>query len=252
MDKIVDFPLLVFAFSFIVLWLSALFGDFVRRKFRPLGEDERGDFGTVQAATLTLLGLLIGFTFSMAINRYEQRKHYEEAEANAIGTEYFRVGLLPAAEAQEVRELLRNYLNQRVLFYTTRDAQKLRQVDTDTAQLQNDLWLSVQAYGLAQPGPISSLVAAGMNDVLNSQGYTQAAWWNRIPSEAWVLLAAISAGCNLLIGYGAHRMSFLFTVLPLAVALSFFLIADIDSPRGGVILVQPQNLISLSKSMKTP
>lgn len=70
-----------------------------------------------------------------------------------------------------------------------------------------------------------------MNDVLNSQGYTQAAWWNRIPVTAWVLLATIAIGCNLLIGYGAHRTNkLLFLVLPLAVSISFFLIADIDSP----------------------
>ena len=89
-----------------------------------------------------------------------------------------------------------------------------------------------------------------MNDVLNSQGYTQAAWWNRIPTAAWWLMAAIAIGCNLLIGYGAHRTNgLLFLVLPLAVSVSFFLIADIDSPRAGVIRVQPQNLISLSLTL---
>jgi hypothetical protein len=85
---------------------------------------------------------------------------------------------------------------------------------------------------------------------LNSQGYTQAAWWNRIPFEAWGLLAAIAIGCNLLIGYSAHRTSILFIVLPLAVSLSFFFIADIDSPRAGLIRVQPQNLVSLSQTLR--
>ena len=73
------------------------------------------------AATLTLLGLIIGFSFSMAISRYDQRKNYEEAEANAIGTEYVRADLLPAADAERMHGLLRNYLDQRVLFYQTRD-----------------------------------------------------------------------------------------------------------------------------------
>jgi hypothetical protein len=88
-----------------------------------------------------------------------------------------------------------------------------------------------------------------MNDVLNAQGYTQAAWWNRIPLEAWILLAAIAIGCNLMIGYGAHRTSLLLIIFPIAVSLSFFLIADIDSPRGGVIRVQPQNLMRLSQTL---
>jgi hypothetical protein len=249
MNKIVDLPLLVFPTSFIALCLSALAGAFLRKHIGQWKEDERDDFGVIQAATLTLLGLLIGFTFSMAINRYEQRKNYEEAEANAIGTEYVRTDVLPGAEATRVRELLKKYLDQRVLFYNTRNEQLLRQIDITTAQLQNQMWSAVQSRSMVEPTAVTALVVSGMNDVLNSQGYTQAAWWNRIPSEAWVLLAAISIGCNLLIGYGAHRTSMLFIVVPLTVSASFFLIADIDSPRGGVIRVQPQNLVSLSQTL---
>ncbi len=211
----------------------------------------KSDFGVVQAANLTLLGLLIGFTFSMAITRYEQRKSLEEAEANAIGTEYVRADLLPAQDAAALRDLLRKYLDQRLLFYTTRDKQQLRQIDADTGKLQNDLWSNVQARATAQPTPVGALVVSGMNDVLNSQGYTQAAWWNRIPFEAWVLLIAIGVGCNILIGYGAHRRSFLFIVVPLAVSASLFLIADTDSPRGGVIRVHPQNLTSLAQTLRS-
>jgi hypothetical protein len=248
MSAIVDYPALLFALSFVAFWLSSLAGGLLR-KGRPLDAGGRGDLVVVQGAAVTLLSLLIGFSFSMAINRYDQRKNYEEAEANAIGTEYVRAGLLSAEEATKVQELLKGYLDQRVLFYITRDKQQLRQIDSDTARFQSELWSIVQARAAAQPTPVSSLVASGMNDVLNSQGYTQAAWWNRIPFEAWALLAVIGIGCNLLIGYGAHRTSILLIVLPLAVSVSFFLIADIDSPRGGVIRVQPQNLLSLSRSL---
>lgn len=73
--------------------------------------------GIVPGATLTLLGLVIGFVFSTAINRYDQRKNYEEAEANAIGTEFVRANLLPTADGAKVQELLKKYLVQRVLFY---------------------------------------------------------------------------------------------------------------------------------------
>jgi len=249
MKNIVTFPLLVFAFSFIALWLSVLVGAVFRKRLRPLKEDPREDFRVLKAATLTLLGLLIGFTFSMAISRYEQRKNYEEAEANAIGTEYLRADLLPAADTAIVRDLLRNYLDQRVLFYTTRNVQQLRQIDASTAQLQNDLWSGVQARAAAQPTPLVALAVSGMHDVLNSRGYTQAAWLNRIPFAAWVSLAAIAICCNLLLGYGANRISVLFMVLPLVVSVSFFLIADIDSPRSGLIRVRPQNLVSLSQSL---
>jgi hypothetical protein len=249
MNNIVNFPGLIFVLSVVVLWLSAWVGIVFLKRVRPLDAGDREDFNVVQGAALTLLGLLIGFTFSMSISRYDQRKNYEEAEANAIGTEYVRAGLLPASDAEGLRGLLRKYLDQRVLFYTTRDRQLLQQIAANTAQLQSQLWSVVEARAGIQPTPITALTVAGMNDVLNSEGYTQAAWWNRIPTEAWVLLGAISIGCSLLVGYGARRVSILFVVLPLAVSISFFLIADIDSPSNGVIRVEPQNLIRLSQSL---
>jgi hypothetical protein len=252
MNKIMDYPFLVLALSFVVLWFSARIGASFRKSRRKLEEDEREDFGVIVAATLTLLGLIIGFSFSMAISRYDQRKNYEEAEANAIGTEYVRADLLPAVDTPKVRALLRNYLEQRILFYITRGDGQLLQVNARTAQLENDLWSAVQAPAVAQPTPVIALAVSGMNDVLNSKGYTQAAWWNRIPRAAWGLMAAIAICCNLLVGYGVRRAegkAILFLVLPLIMSISFFLIADIDSPRGGLIHLTPQNLTSLYQSL---
>jgi hypothetical protein len=100
-----------------------------------------------------------------------------------------------------------------------------------------------------------AVVVSGMNDVLNSQGYTQAGYWNRIPTAAWGLMAAIAIGCNLLIGYGSRSAeggSKLLPILPLVVSIAFMLIADIDAPRHGVIRVSPQNLISLAASLPPP
>ncbi len=255
MHNVMDYPLLVFVVTFVVLWLSTRIGAGVLKRQRIREQEVRQDFGVILAATLTLLGLIIGFSFSMAISRYDQRKNYEEAEANAIGTEYIRADLLPPADAMKVRALIRNYLDQRVLFYTTRDEQELRQVDARTAKLQTELWSAVLAPAAAQPTAVVALAVSGMNDVLNSQGYTQAAWWNRIPVAAWALMAAIAICSCLLVGYGtqsarAERIPHL--VLPLVVSISFLLIADLDSPRGGVILVNPQNLLSLAESLRAP
>ena len=252
MNALIDSPFVVFTVAVLGLSLSARIGAAVARRRRNLDELVREDFGVVQGATLTLLDLIIGFSFSMAISRYDQRRQLEAAEANAIGTEYVRADLLPAGDAARVRALLRRYLDQRVLFYTARNAQQLRQVNADTAKVQADLWSSVQAPAAAHPTPMVALAVAGMNDVLNSQAYTQAAWWNRIPAAAWGLMAAIAISCNLLMGYGARKAkaeSVLLLVLPVLVSVSFLLIADIDSPRGGVIRVSPQNLDSLVQSL---
>jgi len=247
------FPLLLLAVSFVTLWLSAWIGAARFKRLKAQVGQAHEDFGVIQGATLTLLGLIIGFTFSMAVGRYDQRKNLEEEEANAIGTEYLRAGLLPAADATRVRTLLVNYLDQRVLFYTTRDESELEQIDAKTAKLQAELWSVVQAAALAQPTPPMALAVAGMNDVLNSQGYTQAAWWNRIPTAAWALMMAIAMCSTMLVGIGTRDAgggSRLLLVLPLVVSIAFFLIADIDSPRHGVIRVIPQNLLSLSQSLR--
>lgn len=149
-----------------------------------------------------------------------------------------------------MRDLLRSYIDLRVLFYTKSDLHERRQIDTRTTQVQNDMWSVVQTRAAVQPTPPIALVVMGMNDVLNSQGYTQHAWWYRIPVEAWTLMAVIAICCNLMIGYGGHRTSrLLLLVVPLAVSVSFFLIADIDSPLGGVIRIQPQNLLSLAQTL---
>jgi hypothetical protein len=98
-----------------------------------------------------------------------------------------------------------------------------------------------------------ALVVSGMNDVLNSQSYTQAAWWNRIPGAAWLLMVAIAVCSNVLLGYRAHSFrqeAVVLLVMPLVASISFFLIADIDSPRGGLIRVTPQNLAALAESLR--
>ncbi|MDR3404812.1 MAG: hypothetical protein P4L99_20075 [Chthoniobacter sp.] len=250
-----DYPLLVFGTSLLLLLLSVWVGaSVIKRKGMP-EESSQEDFGIILGAALTLAGLIIGFSFSMAISRYDQRKNLEEAEANAIGTEYIRADLLPAADAAKVRGLLKEYFDQRVVFYTVRDDQELQRNNVRTAQLQAGLWSAVVTPGATSLVPAVGLAVLGMNDVLNSQGYTQAAWTNRIPAAAWYLMVAIAVCCHLLVGYGAHNAGakrFLLMVLPLVMSISFFLIADIDSPRHGVIRVKPVNLMSIAETLRAP
>jgi len=251
MYYLTDYPFVIFVVSLAALWGSAQIGVQLHKKLRPLEEGERDDFNVVSAATMTLLGLIIGFSFAMAISRYDQRKNYEEDEANAIGTAFFRAGVLPTDDASKIRGLLKDYLEQRILFYETRGISHLGEIDSRTGQLQTQMWLAVQNAASKQPNPVVALSIASINDVLNSQGYTQAAWWNRLPIAAWWLLLALAMFCNLLIGYGSRRRSVVFfLVLPVAVSISLFLISDISSPRRGLIRVVPQNLISLSDSLR--
>jgi hypothetical protein len=251
MTFLLDQPLVLFVVSLAALWIGSRFGAYLR-KLRPHGISlDETDFNLVLGAILTLLGLIIGFTFSMAVSRYDLRKNCEEQEANAIGTEYVRADVLGPSEAEKVRPLLRDYVDQRVAYYTTHDVERLRQTRLRTLELQSRLWAAIIPSAKTQRDAVFALVVSGMNDVLNSEGYAEAAWRNRIPAPAWIFVLFTAAFCNILLGYHAHgKPSALLSVLPVALAISFFLIAEIDSPRSGVIRVHAQNLESLADSLR--
>jgi len=89
-----------------------------------------------------------------------------------------------------------------------------------------------------------------MNDVLNAQGYTQSAWRNRIPIAAWALMGVIAILANVLLGYREKRTDpLVLVILPLTISIAFLLIADIDSPGGGIIRVTPVNLIAEAQAI---
>lgn len=250
MSPIIDNPFAVFAIALVTQWGAAFAGDLLRRTIRPLKKDEREDFDTVLAASLTLLALIIGFSFSMAVSRYDQRKNYEEAEANAIGTEYLRADLLPVENAVKVRQFLRQYAEQRIAFYRGNKAASPN-IGNDPKTIQDELWSTVIRAGAAQPNPVLALTVSGMNDVFNTQADTRAAWLNRIPTAAWALMVLIAVFSNLLLGYRERSGGQLtLLVLPVIASIAFFLIADIDSPYVGAISVVPHNLLSTSEAMK--
>jgi hypothetical protein len=141
MSYVLNHPPIVLVLALVLQWLAAYAGDVLRERRWRATDAAVGDISTIVGATLTLLALLIGFCFAMAIDRYDQRKNYEEAEANAIGTAYVRADLLP--EAARVRELLAKYTEQRILFYRSKDPAELQRINAVTTKLQHDLWSAV-------------------------------------------------------------------------------------------------------------
>jgi hypothetical protein len=236
--------------SFALLALATRAGDALRRRSEVPKEDTRTDSGILLSATLTLLFFIIGFTFSMAISRYDLRKNCELAEAVAIAAASSRSDLLPPADAEKTRALLKQYIDQRLLFYTIRNSGRRSAIAAETTKLQSDLWSTIRAGIVAVPPPLMGLLVSGVNEVAGSQRSTEAAWRNRIPVAAWMLMGAIAVGTCWLIGYRARRTDWLaFLIVPVAASVSFFLITDLDSPLGGAIRVNPQNLSSLAETL---
>src|SRR5215471_21788253 len=104
------------------------------------------------------------FSFSMAVSRYDQRKNYEEAEANAIGTAYLRVDLLSTEDAAKVRQLLRVYVERRIDFYRGNKTTSAS-IGNDLKTVQDELWSTVVRAGAAQPNPVLALAVSGINDI---------------------------------------------------------------------------------------
>ncbi len=244
-------PFAILLISLAVLGGSVWCGGTLLNKYKNKIVWDQSDFNLVQSATLTLLSLIIGFTFSMAIGRFDQRKVLEEAEANAISTAYLRADMLSQESRAQVKKILLEYLDQRILFYSAQETE-LKQINTRTAELQNKLWSVTAAAANAHPTPTTALAVASISDAISSEGHSQGASWNTIPRSAWWLLAVIAVCANLMFGFGSrhfnsHR-SILLT-LPVIISITFFLIADIDSPRSGSIRVVPQNLLNLAQAL---
>jgi len=253
MRVLLDHPIILLLVLLVIFGLATRLGAAMRVWLGPVDESKRGDFDIVLGASLTLLSLIVGFSFAMAGSRYDQRKNLEEEEANAIGTAYARADLLPAGDAARVKGLLRDYANLRIRFYTVTDYGQRRELAATTNRAQRQLWQAVTAPAIANPNALTAIAAASMNDAINAQGYAQAAKWNRIPTAAWSMLCTIGIIATMLIGFRfqAHRhQRMLMLVIPALVAISMGLIADIDCPLGGVILVEPQNLAALAGSLQ--
>src|ERR1700733_11554308 len=118
MSNLLRQPFFLLVVTFCALWAAARIGLAFRKKHHGIADEDTEDFTFIVGATLTLLGLIIGFTFSMSVSRYDQRMGFEEQEANAIGTEYLRVDAVPAPDTAKIRSLLKLYLDKRIAYYT--------------------------------------------------------------------------------------------------------------------------------------
>jgi hypothetical protein len=248
--RLVDLPLLLFVVSFGLQWAAARAGVRLRSRRKTPDTADSSDFETARNVAFTLLAVIIGFTLSMSVSRFDQRKSCEEAEANAIGTEFSRLELLPTETTVAGQALLRDYLRLRLASFSGQDPQASERLNVETERAQTKLWEVVAHAAASQPTPVTALAIAGMNEVIDSQGFMLAAWRNRLPLAVWGLTVLVAIGASFLFGFGASRNSATtLWVLPLSISIAFLLIAEIDSPSSGFVRVQPENLLSAARTI---
>ena len=200
--------------------------------------------GSADAATFALLGLLIAFTFSGAASRFQDRRDLIVDEANAIGTAYLRLDLLPSDVQPQLRELFRRYTDVRVAVY----AQALDDAATDAKlresdELQAAIWATATPAVLREGIPTSTmmLVIGSLNAMIDITATRVMATRSHPPPVVFLLLVAMSLVCALLVGYATSQntaRSWLHTLTFAAViALTVYVIIDLEFPRVGLIRV---------------
>lgn len=223
-----------------------------RRSAAEVEEASRTHVNTVQASLLGLLALLLGFSFSMSLQRYESRSIAVAEEANILGTTYLRAELLPVALRAPAHDLLRQFLEQRLeagkfsLAKTELRAGKLQEIDQTVAQL----W-SVARQAAEEDGrPVTTgFFVQSLNDLIDSYGRRNAALERHVPEAVLHLLFGTFLLAAAIVGYAAglagHRASFVTYLMVSLIALLVFIVIDLDRPRRGFIEVNQSTLIQL-------
>ena len=228
------------------------------RRLSPAGDHivDLQELSTIQAAVLGLLGLLLGFTFSMAASRFEARKELLRDEVNAIGTAYLRTQLLQEPYKSNAARLLRQYVDTRLeLQEAGHVPENLAGVNARTVRLQDQLWAeAVAAADRDTRSVMTGLFIQALNDMIDMHGKQLAALRNRIPFPIFVLLCLVAIAALAMTGYGCgvdrNRNFPLTLTMSLVIASVIWLIIDLHRPTQGLIAIDQQNVIELRESMR--
>ena len=214
-------------------------------------ENAKSQLGAVEGGILALLGLLLGFTMSMAVTRFEVRKQLVLDEANAIQTSYLRTRLIPAPDSTEIANLLREYVVVRLHYAdVVDDLDQLQTTREEAEHLQNEFWTRAVAYGQKDPDPVKAgLLLQSLNQAIDLESARWMAYQNHVPPTVIYVNFVVALLATTLVGYAfgrqGQRQLFSTTMLVLAITVVLAVIIDLDQPRQGFIKGSQQPLVDL-------
>jgi len=214
-------------------------------------ENAKSQLGAVEGGILALLGLLLGFTMSMAVTRFEVRKQLVLDEANAIQTSYLRTRLIPAPDSTEIANLLREYVSVRLHYAdVVDDFDQLQTAREQAERLQNEFWTRAVAYGQKDPNPVKAgLLLQSLNQAIDLESARWMAFQNHVPPTVIYVNFVVALLATILVGYAFGRQGqrevFSTTMLVLAITVVLAVIVDLDQPRQGFIKGSQQPLVDL-------
>ncbi|MFO1475597.1 MAG: DUF4239 domain-containing protein [Verrucomicrobiota bacterium] len=235
---VVVFTIVVGAGTLVFLELGRHFG--LQRLARDT-EGARAGMGAVEGAVFGLLGLIIAFTFSGASTRFDQRRQMIVQEANAAGTAYLRLDLLPASDQPKLRELMRQYVDSRIRTYQLLpDYEAVGKELGHSAQLQGELWKGAVAASTSDGGQRTALlVLTPLNELFDLRSSRIASTRIHAPRIIFILLGLLVMVSSLLAGIGmasSRRRSWIHMIgFSLIMCLAVYVILDLEYPRFGLI-----------------
>jgi hypothetical protein len=247
---------LAFLASLALLLGVAEIGFFLGRRHRADSDQEgRSQVSMVEGALLGVLGLLIGFTFSMAVNRFDLRQDLVVQESNALSTFYLRTDLLPEPARTEVRTKLREYADVRVEYARAgTDPEKLALVFDNTARLQAAIWAPIREEARKKQDLLTHTLTMAMTQAFDLAETRRVAFENRVPASVWVVLyvvaALASSALGLGSGYTGRRVLLSVGMVPLLLSVILTLLIDLAQPREGLIRVKEDTMLRLRAGMK--
>ena len=222
---------------------------------RETSGSENADIALMLGGVMTLLALMLGFTFSLSESRFETRRQLIVDEANAIGTTYLRTRTLPEAGGAEMRESLRKYVALRIEMDTSSAGtpERLGELVDRSKQLQETLWAQASVLARENPNPVRGLLLQTLNEMIDISATRLAAFKNRVPFSIYIVLFLVSLTVMWLFGYyfsmQSSRPRLLVVVLALLIASVMWLIMDLDQPLRGAIRPSQESLRDLGADL---
>jgi len=230
-------------------FLSAEIGFRFHRRFGGGTDNGAEDESQVLSTALLVLALLLGFTFSMALGRYDERRQLVVQEANDIGTAWLRAGLVSAPHGPELQRALADYARIRQTSPLPHETAKLARAAT----LRDAMWRETAAAQAQLDGARAASLVGAVNNVIDTGTTRERAVAARVPAEVMLLLILFSCVACFLLGYvldaHGHRHRVASGILFLLMGLTIMLILDLDRPSDGAIRVDQTAMRDLVKGL---
>ena len=246
MRFLLDEPWLVFIAVCIVLFTSSVLGYRLALSTRINEDAHHHEHITgLREGLFVLLGLLLGFTVAIVLPRFDSRRQLVIDEANAIGTTLLRAEILPEPQRGRTLELLREYVVVRHDFASEKllDRSALNRQTQRTKALQGQLWQQIVAVTQQSQTVVVATYLQALNDMIDVSEKRLAAFENRVPKTVWLIIFVVAVFQSFATGFSLkRRFWFSLVMTPLVIGVVMALLADLDSPRTGLIRIEQNSM----------